>query len=506
MRALRVLGGGGWITRRRVRAALTLAVVLAASLVPVVQFAELLASRGGVYAPSSPPDYSAALQAFTKLGARIVAVGPKYFVDGVVAQAEALGLVGVVVVAASPSELPLVVSAFNRSLILDDFGAQPVNYTLAAQLAPHSFIVYLNTTPAALESTVDGALYLLEYDWSHRFVALPLLTSGPLFVAEGLTALGGYPFVDVGYNTTLQGLVYAWYESFHDPPTSDPCGVNTPSGYNKIRFTDAGNPYSDGYATWTYDECIVSPNSAQPDWWPFNTYAYSYVAPTPNYALRLQGLAVDTNYGYALYKSGPASTFISYDTATSYPASQSGTTSYNLDYYNFVESAVDPLIQFLMGTVSDPVSVTNGLDTTNGGLTANDTWVFESVGYNYGVGYVSGVNESDGMWFPSSYQEWNAYMMVDSNFTLASQAYSPNIFTSCVNYYYYALRVQWVVVYTLSSSLPVSAGSVSHLWKSREVVYTPSGSQPPQPQAAPTLTPSGPYSTWSRCTYHPAPT
>jgi len=119
------LGGGGWITRRRVRAALTLAVVLAASLVPVVQFAELLASRGGVYAPSSPPDYSAALQAFTKLGARIVVVGPKYFVDGVVAQAEALGLGGVVVVAASPSELPLVVSEFNRSLILDDFGAQP---------------------------------------------------------------------------------------------------------------------------------------------------------------------------------------------------------------------------------------------------------------------------------------------------------------------------------------------------------------------------------------------
>ena len=81
MRAISVLGSGGWITRRRAPAVLALAVVLAASLVPVVQFAGLLASGGGVYAPSSPPDYSAALQAFTQLGARIVVVGPKYFVD-----------------------------------------------------------------------------------------------------------------------------------------------------------------------------------------------------------------------------------------------------------------------------------------------------------------------------------------------------------------------------------------------------------------------------------------
>ena len=467
------------MARRRVTAILVLSVILVASLVSIIQVASLLAGRAGAYTPSAPPDYSAALQAFTQLGARIVVVGPKYFVDGVVAQAEALGLGGLVV-SASPSELPLVVSEFNRSLILDDFGAQPVNFTLAADLAAHSFVVYLNATPATLESTVDEALYVFSRQAGYPVLTLPLLTSGPLFVGEGFTALGGYPFVDVGYNTTLRGFIYAWYESFHDPP-SDPCSANAPSGYYKAAdFTDAGNPYSDGYTTWYYDECIEPVNSATPDWWPFNTYTYSDVAPTSNYALNVQGLAVDTNYGYALYKSGQASTFVSYDSSTSYPASQSGTTSYNLNYY--IESAVETLIQVIIDTASDPVSITNGLDTTNGALTANDTWVFEPSGYNYGVYYVSAVDEGDSMYLPNNYQSFYAYMMLDSNFTLASQPYSPNIYTSCVNYYYYALRVQW------------------------EVVYNPSGSQPIQPQATPTLTPSGPYSTWSQCTYHPTPT
>ena len=468
------------MARRRVTAILVLSVILVASLVPIIQVASLLAERAGAYTPNAPPDYSAALQAFTRLGARIVAVGPKGFVDGVAAQAEGLGLGGVVVTAA-PSELPLVVSEFNRSLILDDFGAQPVNFTLAAQLAPHSFVVYLNTTPATLESTVDEALYVFSRQAGYPVVALPLLTSGPIFVGEGLTALGGYPFVDVGYNTTLRGFVYAWYESFHDPP-SDPCGVSLPSGYYMVaRFSDRGNPYSDGYTTWIYDECIEAPNSGVINGWPFNTYTYSDVAPTSNYALKLQGLAVDTNYGYTLYKSGQASTFVSYETSTFYPASQSGTTSYNLNY-NLIESAFETLIQVLIDTASDPVSITNGLDTTNGGLTANDTWVFAPSGYNYGVYYVSAVDEGDEMYLPNNYQSFYAYMMLDSNFTLASQPYSPNIYTSCVNYYYYALRVQW------------------------EVVYNPSGSQPIQPQATPTLTPSGPYSTWSQCTYHPTPT
>jgi hypothetical protein len=481
MRAISVLGSGGWITRRRAPAVLALAVVLAASLVPVVQFAGLLASGGGVYARSSPPDYSAALQAFTQLGARIVVVGPKYFVDGVVAQAEALGLGGLVV-SASPSELPMVVSAFNRSLVLDDFGAQPVNYTLAARIASHSFIVYLNTTPAALESTVDDALYLFGYNAGYHLVALPLLSSGPLFVAEGLTALGGYPFVDVGYNTTLQGFIYAWYESFHDP-SSDPCGESPPSGYYMAaRFTDAGNPYSDGYTTWTYDECIEPTNSGIVNGWPLNTYTYSHVGPTSDYALKLQGLAVDTDYGYALYKSGQASAYISYETSTSYPASQSGTTSYNLDYYNFVESAAELLIQVIMDTVSDPVSITSGLNLASTGLTANDTWVFAPSSNSYGASFDSAVDEGDSMYLPNNYQSFYGYMMLDSNFTLASQPYSPNIYTSCVNYYYYALRVQW------------------------EVVYTPSNSPPVSSNVAPTLTPSGPYSTWSKCTYHPAPT
>lgn len=149
------------MARRRVTAILVLSVILVASLVPIIQVASLLAGRAGAYTPNAPPDYSAALQAFTRLGARIVVVGPKGFVDGVVAQAEGLGLESVVVTA-TPSELPLVVSEFNRSLILDDFGAQPVNFTLAAQLAPHSFVVYLNATPATLESTVDEALYVFS--------------------------------------------------------------------------------------------------------------------------------------------------------------------------------------------------------------------------------------------------------------------------------------------------------------------------------------------------------
>ncbi len=481
MRGLSALGGNGWVTRRRVTAILVLSVILVASLVPIIQVANLLAGRAGAYTPNAPPDYSTALQAFTQLGARIVVVGPKDFVDGVAAQARALGLESVVV-SAAPSELPLVVSEFNRSLILDDFGAQPVNYTLTAALAKRSFVVYLNATPATFESTVDGALYVFGRQAGYPVVTLPLLSSGSIFVGEGFTALGGYPFVDIDYNTTLGGFIYAWYESFHDTP-SDPCGVNAPSGYYKAaEFTDAGNPYSDGYVTWYYDQCIEPTNSATPDWWPFNTYTYSDVVPTSNYALKLQGLAVDTNYGYTLYKNGQASTYVSYESSTSYPASQSGTTSYNLNYYNFVESAVEVLIQVIMDTISDPVSITNGLDTTNGGLTANDTWVFEPSSYNYGVYYVSAVDEGDSMYFPDSYQSWYAYMMLDSNFTLASQPYSPNIYTSCVNYYYYALRVQW------------------------EVVYNPSGSQPIQPQATPTLTPSGPYSTWSQCTYHPTPT
>jgi hypothetical protein len=478
VRPLLVLGSGGWVARRRVTAILVMSVILAASSVSLIQFVDLFGNRGGVYALGAPLDYSAALEAFTRLGARIVAVGPRDFVDTVEAQAQGLGL-GILVVSASPSQLPLVVSEFNRSLILDDFGAQPVNYTLAAGLATRSFIMYLNTTPTTLQSTVDDALYLFEHREDYYLVTLPLLTSGPVFVAEGFTALGGYPFVDVDYNTTLQGFVYAWYESFHDPP-SDPCGESPPSGYYMVtRFTDLGNPYSDGYTTWSYDECIGSPtNPNNPEWSPFNTYSYSDVVPASNHTLKLQGLAVNTNYGYPLYKEGQASTFVSYDNSAPYPVSQNGTVNYNLYYYNFFGEGGEPPVRFIVRGVSGPVSVTGALDTTNGGLTANDTWVFAPSGYDYGTYFVSSVGEADSLWLPNNYQSLYAYMMLDSNFTLASQPYSPNIYMSCVNYYYYALRVQW------------------------EVVYNSSALQPPQSRATPTLTHSGPYSAWSTCTYH----
>jgi len=431
-------------------------------------------------------NYGAALTYFEGTNGLIIVLGPNKLYSNVLMRAEELGIgVQRIVYAGLNLTLALnLVSSHPGSILILDIPYVKIKPNiLGPLLAPYlkyGIIAFYNSTEQELQEYALNALYYAEIMGNkaggHYLAFLPYLSEGPPFTVEVVTDYHGKFDVSIGYNLSIKGLLFVLYEQSHYQ-SYDPCAVTSgsrlilPGGYYYVSplFNDYASPYSDNYVSrWIWDFCIYYSNGWEytatvPDYIGLLPYDFMAITPQSSYSISYTewappfttvttygiGLANDYASSWNYYKEGGGFSNglapIPGPEAYESPTSQSSVTQYELQiYFNL---GLTNLLQIIIDNVSDPASIVNG--QSNGwGVYANDTWSLTLSNPAFGDTVQMSVGDMGFMDLPQSQTQpsYTGYLPIHGNFTIESQI-GP---TGCMSYYYYAIELNWYIIYGTS--------------------------------------------------------
>jgi len=431
-------------------------------------------------------NYGAALTYFEGTNGLIIVLGPNKLYSNVLMRAEELGIgVQRIVYAGLNLTLALnLVSSHPGSILILDIPYVKIKPNiLGPLLAPYlkyGIIAFYNSTEQELQEYALNTLYYAEIMGNktngHYLALLPYLSGGPPFTVEVVTDYHGKFDASIGYNLSIRGLLFVLYEQsndqFYDPCTTYRTQLNLPSGYYYVSplFNDYASPYSDNYVSrWIWDFCIYYPSNWEytatvPDYIDIFPYDFMAITPQSSYSISYtewpQPFTTVTTYGIGLandyasswnyYKEGGGFSNglapIPGPEVYESPTSQSSVTQYELQIYDvFAQELVD-LLQIIIDSISDPANIVNGQPIA--GVYANDTWSLTLSNPAFSNTVQMSVGDMGFMDLPQSQTQpsYTGYLPIHGNFTIESQM-GP---TGCMSYYYYAIELNWYIIYGTS--------------------------------------------------------
>ncbi|GAB6945804.1 hypothetical protein JCM14467A_25860 [Vulcanisaeta sp. JCM 14467] len=466
--------------------------------------------------PNALFNYTASIEFFRGLGARIIIVGSTSLYNNVYSRALRLNLSSSVTYMGSDLNGSLrLLSECPGSILIIDLGYVKPNCESLGSYLSYGVIVLYNASVTTLQSCTTEAL-IQYYRLTHRssytesLLLIPYYRIGPSFIAEVITAYGGKRIqISVAYSgLSLRGLTYLVYiQASNDPALqlTDPCSTNliNEGYYESPTFNDIANPYSDNNVTYYYyDFCMWYPTQWQSTVSPrghiiFYPGAWMYVQPaledsainSPQNSMVSNpgmGIAIDAASSYEYYYKPGEDTFF-YGPIASAPGSITVTSSSNYDYLLQLAGTATEIINIIveLAAASDPVSIIEStIQVPNSAIAMNDTYAFNPQNLAFGYAFQYGVDDQMNMYLPSL-ETISAYLPVDENLTLVSTEYTVSGgagYYVCQNYAYYAIQVLWdaTFVWGNPSSLNFQVG----------------------PTTAPGYTYSGPLSTGQSCIYY----